>query len=86
LAQARLRAAEEGLPVLRATPTGISAVIDGRGNIVKQLPMHSQGVIDAVLPAAANSPPLFARWGNIIPLTLALLLIAGGIVLRRKRR
>jgi apolipoprotein N-acyltransferase len=48
--------------------------------------MHSQGVIDAVLPAAANSPPLFARWGNIIPLTLALLLIAGGIVLRRKRR
>jgi len=35
LAQARLRAAEEGLPVLRATPTGISAVIDGRGNIVK---------------------------------------------------
>jgi apolipoprotein N-acyltransferase len=86
LAQARLRAAEEGLPVLRATPTGISAVIDGRGNIVKQLPMHIQGVIDAVLPAAANSPPLFARWGNIIPLTLALLLIAGGIVLRRKRR
>jgi apolipoprotein N-acyltransferase len=86
LAQARLRAAEEGLPILRATPTGISAVIDGRGNIVKQIPMHGQGVIDAVLPPAANSPPLFARWGNAIPLTLALLLIAGGIVLRRKRR
>jgi apolipoprotein N-acyltransferase len=86
LAQARLRAAEEGLPVLRATPTGISAVIDGRGNIVKEVPLHSQGVIDAVLPPAADSPPLFARWGNAIPLTLALLLIAGGIVLRRKRR
>ena len=37
LAQARLRAAEEGLPVIRATPTGISAVIDARGNVVKAL-------------------------------------------------
>ena len=53
LAQARLRAAEEGIPVLRATPTGISAVIDGRGNVVKELPWRTAGVIDAVLPAAA---------------------------------
>lgn len=86
LAQARLRAAEEGLPVLRATPTGISAVIDGRGNIVKALPWRTAGVIDAVLPPAANSPTLFAKFGNAIPLLLALLLIAGGIVLGRKRR
>ena len=57
LAQARLRAAEEGLPVLRATPTGISAVIDARGNVVKSLPWRTAGVIDAVLPPAANSPP-----------------------------
>jgi apolipoprotein N-acyltransferase len=86
LAQARLRAAEEGLPVLRATPTGISAVIDGRGNVVKSLPWRTAGVIDAVLPAAAKSPPLFARFGNVIPILLGFLLIAGGIVLGRKRR
>jgi len=86
LAQARLRAAEEGLPVLRATPTGISAVIDGRGNVGKALPWRTAGVIDAVLPPAANSPPLFARFGNAIPLLLGFLLIAGGIVLGRKRR
>jgi apolipoprotein N-acyltransferase len=86
LAQARLRAAEEGLPVLRATPTGISAVIDGRGNVVKELEWHASGVIDAVLPPAANSPTPFARWGNAIPLFLAVLLIAGGIVLGRRRR
>ena len=86
LAQARLRAAEEGLPVLRATPTGISAVIDARGNVVKQIPWRTQGAISAVLPPAANSAPVFARWGNAIPLALALLLIAGGIVLGRKRR
>jgi apolipoprotein N-acyltransferase len=86
LAQARLRAAEEGIPILRATPTGISAVIDGRGNIVKSLPWHTAGVIDAVLPPAADSPPPFARFGNIIPLILGFLLIFGGIVLARGRR
>jgi apolipoprotein N-acyltransferase len=86
LAQARLRAAEEGIPILRATPTGISAVIDGRGNVVKELPWRTAGVIDAVLPSAANSPPLFARFGNVIPVLLGVLLIAGGFVLGRKRR
>ena len=86
LAQARLRAAEEGLPVLRATPTGISAVIDGRGHVVKALPWRTAGVIDAVLPPAANAPPPFARLGNLIPLILGFLLITGGIVLGRRRR
>jgi len=86
LAQARLRAAEEGLPVLRATPTGISAVIDARGNVVKHIGWRQAGAIDAVLPPAANAPPPFARFGNAIPVLLSLLLIAGGIVLGRKRR
>jgi apolipoprotein N-acyltransferase len=86
LAQARLRAAEEGLPVIRATPTGISAVIDGRGNVVKSLPWRQAGVIDSVLPPAANSPPPFARFGNIIPLILGFLLIISGIVLEQRRR
>jgi apolipoprotein N-acyltransferase len=86
LAQARLRAAEEGIPVLRATPTGISAVIDARGNVVKSLPWHTAGFIDAVLPPAANSAPMFGRFGNTIPLGLGFLLIFGGIVLGRRRR
>ena len=43
-------------------------------------------MIDAVLPPDADSAPLFARFGNIIPILLGFLLIAGGIVLRRKRR
>jgi len=86
LAQARLRAAEEGLPVIRATPTGISAVIDGRGNVVKSLPWRTAGAIDAVLPPAADSPPPFARFGNVIPLLLGFGLIVGGIVLGRRRR
>jgi apolipoprotein N-acyltransferase len=86
LAQAQLRAAEEGIPVLRSTPTGISAVIDGRGKVVKSLGWHEAGVIDAVLPPAANQPTPFAKFGNLIPLLLSLLLVAGGIVLGRRRR
>jgi apolipoprotein N-acyltransferase len=86
LAQARLRAAEEGLPILRATPTGVSAVIDARGNVVKELAWRTAGVIDAVLPPAANSAPVFARFGNLIPLLLGFLVIALGIVLARRRR
>ncbi|HVM22336.1 MAG TPA: apolipoprotein N-acyltransferase [Sphingomicrobium sp.] len=86
LAQARLRAAEEGLPVVRSTPTGISAVIDAHGNVVKSLPWRSAGAIDAMLPPAADSAPPFARFGNLIPLLLAALLMFGGIVLGQRRR
>ena len=86
LAQARLRAAEEGLPVLRATPTGISAVIDARGNVVEEIGWRKAGVIDAVLPVAARSPPPFARLGNFIPVTMGFAFLFGAIVLGRRRR
>jgi apolipoprotein N-acyltransferase len=85
-AQARLRAAEEGLPVLRATPTGISGVIDARGEVVKQLPWRTAGVVDAVIPPPANAPPPFARLGNALSLVLAFALLFAGIVLGRSRR
>ncbi len=58
LAQARLRAIEEGLPVVRATPTGISAVIDADGRVLKSLPMHVAGRIDTFIPPA-HAPTLF---------------------------
>ena len=74
LAQARLRAIEEGLPVIRSTPTGISAIIDADGRILHSLPLGTDGRIDAFLPRA-KAPTLFARFGNIIPLALAALLI-----------
>ena len=53
LAQARLRAAEEGLPIIRATPTGITAVIDAHGNVVKSLPL-AQGGRDRRGPSAGR--------------------------------
>ncbi|WP_310468657.1 apolipoprotein N-acyltransferase [Sphingomonas sp.] len=86
LAQARLRAAEEGLPVVRSTPTGISALIDARGGLVKALPWRTAGVIDADLPPPAASPPPFARLGNWIPLGLAFALLFAAIALSARRR
>jgi apolipoprotein N-acyltransferase len=86
LAQARLRAAEEGIPVIRSTPTGISAVIDASGRVFESLPGHSAGVIDATLPLPAVSPTLFARLGNILPLLLGFALMIGGIAIGRTRR
>ena len=85
LAQARLRAIEEGLPVIRATPTGISAVIRSDGMLEQSLPLGAAGAIDARLPAAAP-PTLFARYGNILPFAFALLLVAAAIAVRRKSR
>jgi apolipoprotein N-acyltransferase len=85
LAQARLRAIEEGLPVVRATPTGISAVIDADGRILESIPMHTAGRIDTVVPRA-HAPTLFARYGNVLPVGFALLLLALAIAFRRRGR
>lgn len=82
LAQARLRAIEEGLPVLRATTTGISAVIDAHGIVRAHVPMHRAQRIDMIVPAALP-PTLFARLGNALPLGWAIALLAIALVARR---
>jgi apolipoprotein N-acyltransferase len=73
LAQARLRAIEEGLPVLRSTTTGISAVIDADGIVRAHVARHAAGRIDGRIPPP-HEPTLFARMGNALPLAFAALL------------
>jgi apolipoprotein N-acyltransferase len=85
LAQARLRAAEEGLPIVRSTPTGISALIAADGTLMASLPWRTAGVIDAHLPPPAPPTP-FSTLGNIIPLALGFLMIALAIALGTRRR
>lgn len=63
LAAARMRAIEQGLPVVRAANTGISAVFDGYGRIVQYIPLNEQGVIDQVLPSTLV-PTFYARYGE----------------------
>ena len=84
LAQARMRAIEEGLPVLRSTTTGISAVIDADGIVRQHLPRHTAGRIDGLIPPP-HEPTNFSRFGNSIPLTLAALILLLTVVALRRR-
>ena len=86
LAQARMRAIEEGLPVLRSTTNGISAVIDANGLVRASLPRPVAGRLDGVVPPA-HAPTLFARTGNLLGLCWAtVLLVCAALALRRPRR
>ena len=71
--------------MIRSTPTGISAVIDTSGTVRASVPMGQAGRIDSRLPEA-KAPPLFARYGNVLPLGLALILLLSAIAIRRRAR
>ena len=73
-AMAQTRAVEEGLPLARSANTGISGLVDPYGRIQKSLGLEETGVIDVSLPRAIP-PTLFSKYGNVIPLVLAVLLI-----------
>ncbi len=81
LQQARLRAIEQGLPVVRAANTGISAVIDPMGRIVARLGLGVEGVLDSSLPAAI-APTIYARSGDI---PIAMIVAAALILVIRRR-
>ena len=85
LAQARMRAIEEGLPILRSTPTGISAVIAADGRLLGTMPQHRAGAIDLPFPAALP-PTLFSRLGNWWAGIVALLLLVVAVAIRRRQR
>jgi apolipoprotein N-acyltransferase len=73
LVSARLRAIEEGLPLVRVANTGISAVIDRFGRVEAQLGMERTGVIDHNLPPAGPAT-LFAHFGDWAFVGIVLLL------------
>jgi apolipoprotein N-acyltransferase len=79
--QARLRAIEQGLPLVRVANTGVTAVYDARGQVLATLPFGTDGYLDADLPAALPATP-FSRWGEMPALVLlcglALVLFAKG--------
>ena len=81
LQQARLRAIEQGLPVVRAANTGISAVIDPLGRMIARLGLGIEGVLDSSLPAAIP-PTIYARTGDIP----AAVVIAAALIFVIRRR
>jgi apolipoprotein N-acyltransferase len=79
---ARVRAIEEGLPLVRAANNGISAVIDPYGRIVNRLGLDDVGVVDASLPKPIAATP-YARFGDATALGLVVLGLAGAAFRRR---
>jgi len=83
LQQARVRAIEEGLPLVRAANTGISMVSDPLGRVISSLPLGVEGVLDSALPTAIE-PTLYARIGDY-PTWAAIALVFAATLLRRRR-
>ena len=80
--QARLRAIETGLPIIRAANTGISAIIDPLGRIVASAPLGVEGVVDGPLPKPLE-PTIFLLHSRSTALIMALLLLSGTFIRRR---
>ena len=74
LAQLRIRAIEYGLPVIRVANTGISAIIDANGKVIKKLSVNKSGYLDSFIPSRKPST-IYGKFGDLVFLSLALLTI-----------
>jgi apolipoprotein N-acyltransferase len=79
--QARVRAVEQGLPLVRAANTGISAMVDPYGRILAEIGLGEKGAIDSELPKAGRQT-LFARFGILVEISMMGLAFACWLVLR----
>ncbi|WP_417450377.1 apolipoprotein N-acyltransferase [Kordiimonas sp.] len=85
LAQARMRAIEEGLPLVRAASTGVSAVVDPYGRTVTSLGLGKQGLVESPLPQAIDAAPLSSPLRTaIVAILCAFILFARLIFVWRK--
>jgi len=80
--QSRVRAVEEGLPLIRSANNGISAMVDAKGRVRSKLGMNERGVIDTTLPAALPAT-LYVRFGSLILICHLAFFAACAIRLRR---
>src|SRR6201996_544573 len=84
LAAARLRAVEEGLPLMRAANTGISAVFDGRGHELGRLELQTAGILPLNLPGPLE-PTLFSRFGLLLPAAICAVVMFGAFLCIRTK-
>ncbi|MFN3230795.1 MAG: apolipoprotein N-acyltransferase [Alphaproteobacteria bacterium] len=82
---ARFRSIEEGLPMVRAAQTGVSALIDGHGRVLYQLGLGKQGVIDGVLPPALQAT-IYARYGNLVFWLMITICGLGALIIGFRQR
>jgi len=82
LAAARMRAVEEGLPLLRAANTGISAAFDARGHELSRIGMQESGTLSVPLPAALP-PTLYACFGLWLPTIAGFVALCTALAVRK---
>jgi apolipoprotein N-acyltransferase len=82
-ASARIRAVEEGLPLVRVANTGISAVVDPYGRLLGRLRLNQVGILDSALPRPAEGVTLYARYGDRIGLFLIVIWAFSALIFRR---
>lgn len=83
LAQSRMRAIEQGLPMVRAANTGISALIDAKGRVLAALPLNEAGFLDVTLPTP-SAATLYSKTGDW-PVALILVLCFLSLLAKRRR-
>ncbi|KGD75356.1 apolipoprotein acyltransferase [Tatumella morbirosei] len=84
LQMARMRALELGRPLLRDTNNGVTAIVDAQGNITREIPQFSEGVLQAeVTPTRGITP--YARTGNLTVWLISAFAVVAALVLRRRR-
>jgi len=83
--QSRVRAVEEGVPLVRAANNGVSAVVDAKGRVVSLLGLNARGVLDSGIPASISAP-VYARFGDCTFVALSFIFLGGALMLRFRIR
>lgn len=86
LVSTRLRAVEEGLTIVRSANSGISALIDLRGQVLHKLDLHQEGILDVALPQRLQIPTIYNSYGNGLILTLCFINMLIAAFIHRKQK
>lgn len=79
----RMRAVEQGVPLVRAANTGISAVVDPYGRVTALLPLGHRGVLDASLPQPLDAKTIYSKYRRWLLPLLALAVLGVACTLRK---
>lgn len=80
----RIRAVENGLPMVRVANNGISAIIDPLGRVIKKLDLNETNYIDGLIPKKLDSPTIFSKFGNITILLIVFFIFLVNYLLDKK--